>query len=109
MKINKHESIMGTLIPFPGHIKRLVQKLDDLYEFGPTEYYGRFSTMQQCYRDFEDAVSGLTAEEISTGLNRLGQIDRNRVSPKPSQLFSICTATESEWLGMKHEFERELE
>lgn len=107
MKINKHEPTMGTLIPFPGHIKRLIQTLDNLYEFGPTDYYGRFSTMQQCYRDFENAVSGLTAEEISSGLNRLKIIDRERVSPKPSQLFSIFTVTDSEWQLMKHTFERD--
>lgn len=106
MKIKKYETTMGAVIPFSGHVKRLIRELDDLYEFGPTDYYGRFSTMQQCYQDFHNAVSGLTAEEISAGLDRLKQIDRKRVSPESRELFMIFTASDVQWVNMKHKFER---
>jgi hypothetical protein len=97
---------MSVVIPFSGHVKRLIRELDELYEFGPTDYYGRFSTMEQCYQDFHKAVSGLTAEEISAGLERLRQIDRKRVSPESREIFLIFTASDGQWKNMQHKFER---
>jgi len=106
MNIKKYETTMNTVIPFSGHIKRLIKELDGLYEFGPTDYYGRFSSMQQCYEDFQKSVSGLTAEDISVGLERLRQIERKRVSPESQELFVIFTASEEKWNDMRHKFER---
>ncbi len=101
----------SNVIEFKGHIERVIEKLDKLYEFGPTSLFMFASGMDEvgvCAM-FNDAMDDLTVTDISRGLARIECLsNRKRVCPWPTEFAQICMADDADWHDLKGCFEQRI-
>lgn len=79
------------IVPCTGAVVRVIKLLDELYVFGPTEYYSRFRSMEECVQDYMDVLGGLSLEQIKRGIARIHELDSKKVHPNPSEIKAIFT------------------
>lgn len=91
-------------------VRRVIKTLDQLYEFGPSRYYGWLKTIDDAFFEFEASISDLTIDEINLGISRIEAIDpRKRISPLPEDFSKICTASDSSWNEIQENYKDKVE
>jgi len=96
----------SSLIMFNGHIERVVSKLDQMYEFGPTSLFMFASDDQDAHAMFRGAINQLSILDLNRGLSRLERLNRKRVCPWPVEFVQICIADEADWHDLRGCFEQ---
>lgn len=83
---------MAGTIPLKSHVKRLIETLDGLFEFGPT-YFEQWQTSDAWLKcEYERVANRLTLAQISHGLKICQDLaDRKRVAPNPEEFFKLCS------------------
>lgn len=99
-------------VPFSGHVHRVIDFLDELYEFGPTEYYAMITSGENAIDQFGFYLYGLNTDKINIGISRIRELkSRNRVTPKAEDFKVACAATDQQWIWLsqtnKFQCERE--
>lgn len=103
-------------LPFMGHVIKIFEVLDELYEYGPTLYYSRPphyacpSTIEEGYHEFYEAVNGINVTRINIALERITLLhNRRRVMPLPKEFRRICQMSEKEWHVNKRRYQARKE
>lgn len=94
------------VLTFDGHIDRVVNHLDKLYEFGPTQVFTYVTDAENGRTMLKKVLNSLTIEEINRGLKRIEILEnRKRVCPWPKEFAQICIANDDDWLDIKNYYE----
>lgn len=98
----------GNVIPFDGHIRNAVAKLDELYEFGPSYVLADRLIPEFAMSEYIRVLSSLSPQRIRLGLKRCSLLGswRTRVAPTPRYFEEICMASSEDWLTLKFKFHR---